>query len=74
LLQTGVVSLVKLLVREKAGAEGRGLYLICSGPAEPEMFELRVHRPKDIHAWIQAIRLLLSFDFSPPYTILNNFK
>ncbi|KAM3958398.1 rho guanine nucleotide exchange factor 18 cysts [Aphomia sociella] len=54
--KTGVVSLVKLLVREKAGAEGRGLYLICSGPAEPEMFELRVHRPKDIHSWIQAIR------------------
>ncbi|KAJ0171899.1 hypothetical protein K1T71_012662 [Dendrolimus kikuchii] len=54
--KTGVVSLVKLLVREKAGAEGRGLYLICSGPSEPEMFELRVHRPKDIHAWISAIR------------------
>ncbi|CAB3226053.1 unnamed protein product [Arctia plantaginis] len=54
--KTGVVSLVKLLVREKAGAEGRGLYLICSGPTEPEMFELRVHRPKDIHTWIQAIR------------------
>ncbi|XP_052757982.1 A-kinase anchor protein 13 isoform X2 [Galleria mellonella] len=54
--KTGVVSLVKLLVREKAGAEGRGLYLICSGPSEPEMFELRVHRPKDIHVWIQAIR------------------
>ncbi|XP_037877176.1 A-kinase anchor protein 13 isoform X1 [Bombyx mori] len=54
--KTGVVSLVKLLVREKAGAEGRGLYLICSGPNEPEMFELRVHRPKDIQTWIQAIR------------------
>ncbi|XP_049881203.1 rho guanine nucleotide exchange factor 2 isoform X2 [Pectinophora gossypiella] len=54
--KTGVVSLVKLLVREKAGAEGRGLYLICSGPSEPEMFELRVHRPKDIHTWITAIR------------------
>ncbi|XP_068624177.1 rho guanine nucleotide exchange factor 2 [Battus philenor] len=54
--KTGVVSLWKLLVREKAGAEGRGLYLICSGPAEPEMFELRVHRPKDIAAWIHAIR------------------
>ncbi|XP_060807889.1 rho guanine nucleotide exchange factor 2 isoform X2 [Amyelois transitella] len=54
--KTGVVPLLKLLVREKAGAEGRGLYLICSGPAEPEMFELRVHRPKDIQQWIQAIR------------------
>ncbi|KAH9645682.1 hypothetical protein HF086_005331 [Spodoptera exigua] len=54
-----VVSLVKLLVREKAGAEGRGLYLICSGPTEPEMFELRVHRPKDIQTWIQAIRAVV---------------
>ncbi|XP_073960884.1 uncharacterized protein isoform X3 [Choristoneura fumiferana] len=58
--KTGVVSLVKLLVREKAGAEGRGLYLICSGPAEPEMFELRVHRPKDIHSWIHNVRLAVS--------------
>nr|XP_034826159.1 rho guanine nucleotide exchange factor 18 [Maniola hyperantus] len=54
--KTGVVSLWKLLVREKAGAEGRGLYLICNGPPEPEMFELRVHRPKDISVWIHAIR------------------
>ncbi|XP_039749015.1 rho guanine nucleotide exchange factor 28 isoform X1 [Pararge aegeria] len=54
--KTGVVSLWKLLVREKAGAEGRGLYLICNGPPEPEMFELRVHRPKDIGVWIHAIR------------------
>ncbi|CAH0714925.1 unnamed protein product, partial [Brenthis ino] len=54
--KTGVVSLWKLLVREKAGAEGRGLYLICNGPPEPEMFELRVHRPKDIAGWIHAIR------------------
>ncbi|XP_045507012.1 rho guanine nucleotide exchange factor 28 isoform X1 [Colias croceus] len=54
--KTGVVSLCKVLVREKAGAEGRGLYIICSGPADPEMFELRVHRPKDIAAWIHAIR------------------
>ncbi|CAG9135035.1 unnamed protein product [Plutella xylostella] len=53
--KTGVVSLVSLLVREKAGAEGRGLYLICSGPSSPEMFELRVHRPKDIHAWITNV-------------------
>ncbi|XP_050356654.1 A-kinase anchor protein 13 isoform X2 [Nymphalis io] len=54
--KTGVVSLWKLLVREKAGAEGRGLYLICNGPPEPEMFELRVHRPKDIAHWIHAVR------------------
>ncbi|XP_050680534.1 A-kinase anchor protein 13 [Leptidea sinapis] len=54
--KTGVVSLSKVLVREKAGAEGRGLYIICSGPSDPEMFELRAHRPKDISVWIHAIR------------------
>ncbi|XP_022127697.2 rho guanine nucleotide exchange factor 28 isoform X1 [Pieris rapae] len=54
--KTGVVSLCKVLVREKAGADGRGLYIICSGPSDPEMFELRVHRPKDIANWIHAIR------------------
>lgn len=54
--KTGVVSLQKLLVREKAGADGRGLYIICSSPSEPEMFELRVHKPKDLSQWITNIR------------------
>ncbi|XP_077298047.1 rho guanine nucleotide exchange factor 18 cysts isoform X2 [Arctopsyche grandis] len=54
--KTGVVSLQKLLVREKAGAESRGIYLISSNPADPEMFELKVHKPKDKVQWIQAIR------------------
>ncbi|XP_043500724.1 rho guanine nucleotide exchange factor 28 isoform X2 [Polistes fuscatus] len=52
-----VVSLQKLLVREKAGQESRGIYLISSNPAEPEMFELKVQKPKDKQVWIQAIRL-----------------
>ncbi|KAK2586105.1 hypothetical protein KPH14_008385 [Odynerus spinipes] len=51
-----VVSLQKLLVREKAGQESRGIYLISSNPAEPEMFELKVQKPKDKQLWIQAIR------------------
>lgn len=54
--QAGVVSLQKLLVREKAGQDSKGIYLISSHPAEPEMFELKVHKPKDKQVWIQAIR------------------
>ncbi|KAK9746024.1 PH domain [Popillia japonica] len=54
--KAGVVSLQKLLVREKAGQESRGIYLISSNPADPEMFELKVHKPKDKQIWIQAIR------------------
>jgi hypothetical protein len=55
-LQAGVVSLQKLLVREKAGQDSRGIYLISSNPADPEMFELKVHKPKDKQIWIHAIR------------------
>ncbi|CAB3359590.1 Hypothetical predicted protein [Cloeon dipterum] len=51
-----VVSLQKLLVREKAGQDTRGIYLISSNPNEPEMFELKVIKPKDKLAWINAIR------------------
>ncbi|XP_050311680.1 rho guanine nucleotide exchange factor 18 isoform X2 [Anthonomus grandis grandis] len=54
--KAGVVSLQKLLVREKAGQESRGIYLISSNPTEPEMFELKVHKPKDKQTWIKAIR------------------
>lgn len=44
------------MVREKAGQDSKGIYLISSHPAEPEMFELKVHKPKDKQTWIQAIR------------------
>ncbi|KAG8242498.1 hypothetical protein J6590_063612 [Homalodisca vitripennis] len=54
--KAGVVSLQKLLVREKAGQESRGIYLISSNPAEPEMFELKVQNPRNKQVWIQAIR------------------
>lgn len=51
-----MVSLQKLLVREKAGTDTKGIYLVSSNPAEPEMFELKVHKPKDKQVWIQSIR------------------
>ncbi|XP_051163031.1 rho guanine nucleotide exchange factor 28 isoform X2 [Leptopilina boulardi] len=54
--KAGVVSLQRLLVREKAGQDSRGIYLISSNPSEPEMFELKVQKPKDKQVWIQAIR------------------
>lgn len=43
-------------MREKAGTDTKGIYLISSNPAEPEMFELKVHKPKDKQVWIQSIR------------------
>ncbi|XP_055839935.1 rho guanine nucleotide exchange factor 18 isoform X4 [Episyrphus balteatus] len=54
--KAGVVSLQKLLIREKAGTESRGIYIISSNPAFPEMYELKVQQPKDKNVWIQAIR------------------
>ncbi|XP_063700825.1 rho guanine nucleotide exchange factor 18 isoform X4 [Culicoides brevitarsis] len=54
--KAGVVSLQKLLIREKAGTESRGIYIISSNPAYPEMFELKVQSPKDKNVWIQSIR------------------
>ncbi|XP_011640478.1 rho guanine nucleotide exchange factor 18 isoform X2 [Pogonomyrmex barbatus] len=53
--KAGIVSLQKLLVREKARQEC-SIYLISSNPAEPEMFELKIQKPKDKQLWIQAIR------------------
>ncbi|XP_055379547.1 rho guanine nucleotide exchange factor 18 isoform X2 [Condylostylus longicornis] len=54
--KAGVISLQKLLIREKAGTESRGIYIISSNPAYPEMYELKVQNPKDKNVWIQAIR------------------
>jgi A-kinase anchor protein 18 len=54
--KAGVVSLQKLLVREKAGQESRGIYLISSNPNDPEMFELKVIKPKEKQVWINAVR------------------
>jgi hypothetical protein len=63
--KAGVVSLQKLLVREKAGQDSRGIYLISSNPADPEMFELKVHKPKDKQIWIHAIRFVLQLARQP---------
>ncbi|XP_059614872.1 rho guanine nucleotide exchange factor 18 isoform X2 [Phlebotomus argentipes] len=54
--KAGVVSLQKLLIREKAGTESRGIYIISSNPTYPEMYELKVQNPKDKNMWIQKIR------------------
>jgi len=55
--QAGVVTLQKLLIREKAGSsDSRGIYIISSNPANPEMYELKVQSPKDKNVWIQSIR------------------
>ncbi|XP_052861624.1 rho guanine nucleotide exchange factor 18 [Anopheles cruzii] len=54
--KASVVSLQKLLIREKAGTESRGIYIISSNPAYPEMYELKVQNPKDKNVWIQSIR------------------
>ncbi|XP_014473860.1 PREDICTED: rho guanine nucleotide exchange factor 18 isoform X3 [Dinoponera quadriceps] len=53
--KAGIVSLQKLLVREKAGQES-SIYIISSNPAEPEMFELKIQKPKDKQLWIKSIR------------------
>ncbi|XP_030569831.1 rho guanine nucleotide exchange factor 18 [Drosophila novamexicana] len=54
--KAGVVPLQKLLIREKAGTESRGIYIISSNPDFPEMYELKVQTPKDKQTWIQSIR------------------
>lgn len=51
------MTLQKLLIREKAGSsDSRGIYIISSNPANPEMYELKVQTPKDKNVWIQKIR------------------
>lgn len=54
--QPSVISLHKLLVRERAGQDARALYLISSNPEEPEMFEFICVSPKDKAFWLDAIR------------------
>ena len=57
LRQAGVISLQKLLVREKAsGSDTRSIYLISSNPDEPEMYELQCQNPREKKIWIDTIR------------------
>lgn len=51
-----MISLQKLLIREKAGQDNRGLYLISSHPNDPEMYELIFQSPKEKKAWMEAIK------------------
>lgn len=53
--KAGVVSLQKLLIREKAG-ESRSIYIISTDTNYPEMYELKVQQPKDKTEWIKTIR------------------
>lgn len=55
-LQSGVIPLQKLLVREKAGQLSKGIYLISSNPSEPEMYELVCMSAKDLKNWIEQVR------------------
>lgn len=51
------MTLQKLLIREKAGSsDSRGIYIISSSHANPEMYELKVQMPKEKHTWIKTIR------------------
>ncbi|XP_028969139.1 rho guanine nucleotide exchange factor 18 [Galendromus occidentalis] len=51
-----VISLHKLLVRERAGQDARALYLISSNAEVPEMFEFICGSPKEKGVWLEAIR------------------
>ncbi|XP_014663458.1 PREDICTED: rho guanine nucleotide exchange factor 28-like [Priapulus caudatus] len=55
--KSGVVSLQKLLVREKAGKEDScGLYLLSSNRKDPEMYEMVCPSNKRKKLWIASIR------------------
>ncbi|XP_071037768.1 A-kinase anchor protein 13 isoform X2 [Parasteatoda tepidariorum] len=54
--KAAIISLPKLLVREKAGQNSRGIYLISSNPKDPEMYEMLCSSPKDKKHWLQIIR------------------
>lgn len=52
-----MISLQKLLVREKAGKEDNcGLYLISSNRKDPEMYEMVCSSSKSKKLWITSIR------------------
>ena len=61
-MQAGVISLQKLLIREKAGGnDTRSIYLISSNPDEPEMYELQCQTPREKKLWIDTIRYTPNF-------------
>ncbi|XP_023217432.1 A-kinase anchor protein 13-like isoform X3 [Centruroides sculpturatus] len=54
--KSGILSLQKLLVRDKAGQDNRIVYLISSNPKEPEMYEIKFPTQKDKKVWIGKIK------------------
>ena len=65
MIQAGVISLQKLLIREKAGgSDARSIYLISSNPDEPEMYELKCQTPREKKLWIDTIRFFDDVSFS----------
>ena len=55
--QSSVISLSKLLVREKGDTrDSKGIYLICQSKTEPEMYELVCRSPDDRKAWVKTVR------------------
>jgi len=55
-VQSGVISLSKLIVREKADTRGSsGIYLICQSKQSPEMYELVCRSVDDMAAWAATI-------------------
>ena len=59
--QSSVVSLSKLLVREKGDTkDSKGIYLICQSKTEPEMYELVCRSADERKAWIATIRGTIS--------------
>lgn len=55
--QMGVISLSKLIVREKGDTrDSKGIYLICQSKTEPEMYEFVCRSADERQQWIQTIR------------------
>jgi hypothetical protein len=53
----GVISLSKLIVREKGDTrDSKGIYLICQSKTEPEMYEFVCRSADERQQWIQTIR------------------
>lgn len=53
----GVISLAKLIVREKGDTrDSKGIYLICQSKTEPEMYEFVCRSADERQQLIQTIR------------------
>ena len=60
-LQSSVIPLSKLLVREKGDTkDSKGIYLICQSKTEPEMYELVCRTPDERKYWIKTIKMSIA--------------